>query len=183
MMLHYCRLNFTDPANGLDPDLTALIEAISPLLTSLNSSVVCSAVLLLHYNGGPKMSFKRPAQALVRLLSYSQEEVVHVLRTILRLIKQGRTEFQGLFTNFNIFYDELHEIQGLKLRILESICTLANVNWILRELKAYLTSADLKLAMKAVHILGKIAVRLPSVASSSLRNLMSIVNSSEGLWY
>lgn len=177
MLTRYSRHELADPDKSPpDTDIVLLLNSARPLLQSRNCSVVM-AVVQLFYHVAPKAQLSQIARALVRLLRGPRETQYVVLTNIATICEQNPTMFDPFLKSFFVRSCDSSLVKQLKLHVLTSLVSEANVHIILRELQTYVHMSDL--ASPAVEAIGRCAVRVGAVSDQCMTGLVQLISSSD----
>ncbi|EGT54260.1 hypothetical protein CAEBREN_29090 [Caenorhabditis brenneri] len=187
MLTRYSRHELADPDKSPpDTDIVLLLNSARPLLQSRNCSVVM-AVVQLFYHVAPKAQLSQIARALVRLLRGPRETQYVVLTNIATICEQNpveegtyaisKTMFDPFLKSFFVRSCDSSLVKQLKLHVLTSLVSEANVHIILRELQTYVHMSDL--ASPAVEAIGRCAVRVGAVSDQCMTGLVQLISSSD----
>ncbi|UMM12195.1 hypothetical protein L5515_001096 [Caenorhabditis briggsae] len=187
MLTRYARNELADPDKSPpDTDIVLLLNSARPLLQSRNCSVVM-AVVQLFYHVAPKAQLSQIARALVRLLRGPRETQYVVLTNIATICEQNpvaegtfaisKTMFDPFLKSFFVRSCDSSLVKQLKLHVLTSLVSEANVHIILRELQTYVHMSDL--ASPAVEAIGRCAVRVGAVSDHCMTGLVQLISSSD----
>ncbi|KAK6026577.1 adaptin region [Ostertagia ostertagi] len=181
LLTRYARSELADPELLPQPDvdLTLLLNSARPLLQSRNCSVVMAVTQLFYYTA-PKAQLSQVARALVRLLRGPREVQYVVLLNIATICERNpvlpgtyaisKNMFDPFLKSFFVRSSDPSFVKELKLHILTSLVSEANVHVILRELQTYVSSSDL--AGAAIEAIGRCAVRVKAVSEQCLAGLV-----------
>ncbi|VDM56521.1 unnamed protein product [Angiostrongylus costaricensis] len=186
LLTRYARSELANPelAPQPDVDLTLLLNSARPLLQSRNCSVVMAVTQLFYYTA-PKSQLSQVARALVRLLR-GPREVQYVVLLNIATISECNPVLPGTYAiSKNIFDPFLKSffvrssdpsfVKELKLHILTSLVSEANVHIILRELQTYVSTGDF--GGSAIEAIGRCAVRVKAVSDQCLAGLVQLITS------
>ncbi|KAK6046514.1 adaptin region, partial [Cooperia oncophora] len=146
LLTRYARSELADPELLPQPDvdLTLLLNSARPLLQSRNCSVVMAVTQLFYYTA-PKAQLSQVARALVRLLRGPREVQYVVLLNIATICERNpvlpgtyaisKNMFDPFLKSFFVRSSDPSFVKELKLHILTSLVSEANVHIILRELQ------------------------------------------------
>ncbi|CAI2312609.1 unnamed protein product [Caenorhabditis sp. 36 PRJEB53466] len=177
MLTRYARHELADPDKGPpDSDIVLLLNSARPLLQSRNCAVVM-AVTQLFYHVAPKAQLSQIARALVRLLRGPRETQYVVLTNIATICERNPTMFDPFLKSFFVRSCDSSLVKQLKLHVLTSLVSEANVHIILRELQTYVHMSDL--ASPAVEAIGRCAVRVGAVSDQCMTGLVQLISSSD----
>jgi len=98
------------------------------------------------------------------------------------LLAHAQALFEPHLKRFYVNSSDPGYIRNLKLEIMTSLATEANVNIILRELQSYMRHPDKAFVTAAIHALGRCAINVPDVAEKCLAGLMRLINDQNGGW-
>ncbi|XGW20072.1 hypothetical protein V3C99_003697 [Haemonchus contortus] len=186
LLTRYARSELADPELLPQPDvdLTLLLNSARPLLQSRNCSVVMAVTQLFYYTA-PKAQLSQVARALVRLLRGPREVQYVVLLNIATICERNpvlpgtyaisKNMFDPFLKSFFVRSSDPSFVKELKLHILTSLVSEANVHIILRELQTYVSMSDL--AGAAIEAIGRCAVRVKAVSEQCLAGLVQLIAS------
>ncbi|VDM65268.1 unnamed protein product, partial [Strongylus vulgaris] len=186
LLTRYARSELADPELLPQPDvdLTLLLNSARPLLQSRNCSVVMAVTQLFYYIA-PKAQLSQVARALVRLLRGPREVQYIVLLNIATICERNpvlpgtyaisKNMFDPFLKSFFVRSSDPCFVKELKLHILTSLVSEANVHIILRELQTYVGMSDL--AGAAIEAIGRCAVRVKAVSEQCLAGLVQLITS------
>ncbi|PIO66490.1 adaptin region [Teladorsagia circumcincta] len=176
LLTRYARSELADPELLPQPDvdLTLLLNSARPLLQSRNCSVVMAVTQLFYYTA-PKAQLSQVARALVRLLRGPREVQYVVLLNIATICERNPNMFDPFLKSFFVRSSDPSFVKELKLHILTSLVSEANVHVILRELQTYVSTSDL--AGAAIEAIGRCAVRVKAVSEQCLAGLVQLIAS------
>ncbi|WKX91618.1 hypothetical protein Q1695_009998 [Nippostrongylus brasiliensis] len=193
LLTRYARSELADPELLPQPDvdLTLLLNSARPLLQSRNCSVVMAVTQLFYYTA-PKSQLSQVARALVRLLRGPREVQYVVLLNIATICERNPNMFDPFLKSFFVRSSDPSFVKELKLHILTSLVSEANVHIILRELQflkilrshnsvhnnsfwTYVSTSDL--AAAAIEAIGRCAVRVKAVSEQCLAGLVQLIAS------
>ncbi|CAJ0593952.1 unnamed protein product [Cylicocyclus nassatus] len=176
LLTRYARSELADPELLPQPDvdLTLLLNSARPLLQSRNCSVVMAVTQLFYYIA-PKAQLSQVARALVRLLRGPREVQYIVLLNIATICERNPNMFDPFLKSFFVRSSDPSFVKELKLHILTSLVSEANVHIILRELQTYVGTSDL--AGAAIEAIGRCAVRVKAVSEQCLAGLVQLITS------
>ncbi|KAK6729555.1 hypothetical protein RB195_006539 [Necator americanus] len=176
LLTRYARSELADPELLPQPDvdLTLLLNSARPLLQSRNCSVVMAVTQLFYYTA-PKAQLSQVARALVRLLRGPREVQYIVLLNIATICERNPNMFDPFLKSFFVRSSDPSFVKELKLHILTSLVSEANVHIILRELQTYVGMSDL--AGAAIEAIGRCAVRVKAVSEQCLAGLVQLIAS------
>ncbi|KAJ1363150.1 hypothetical protein KIN20_022942 [Parelaphostrongylus tenuis] len=176
LLTRYARSELADPelAPQPDVDLTLLLNSARPLLQSRNCSVVMAVTQLFYYTA-PKSQLSQVARALVRLLRGPREVQYVVLLNIATISECNPNIFDPFLKSFFVRSSDPSFVKELKLHILTSLVSEANVHIILRELQTYVSTGDL--GGSAIEAIGRCAVRVKAVSEQCLAGLVQLITS------
>lgn len=176
LLTRYARSELADPelVPTPDVDLTLLLNSARPLLQSRNCSVVMAVTQLFYYTA-PKSQLSQVARALVRLLRGPREVQYVVLLNIATICERNPNMFDPFLKSFFVRSSDPSFVKELKLHILTSLVSEANVHIILRELQTYVSMSDL--AGAAIEAIGRCAVRVKAVSEQCLAGLVQLIAS------
>ncbi|EPB66627.1 adaptin region [Ancylostoma ceylanicum] len=186
LLTRYARSELADPELLPQPDvdLTLLLNSARPLLQSRNCSVVMAVTQLFYYTA-PKAQLSQVARALVRLLRGPREVQYIVLLNIATICERNpvlpgtyaisKNMFDPFLKSFFVRSSDPSFVKELKLHILTSLVSEANVHIILRELQTYVGMSDL--AGAAIEAIGRCAVRVKAVSEQCLAGLVQLITS------
>ncbi|ETN85564.1 adaptin region, partial [Necator americanus] len=162
LLTRYARSELADPELLPQPDvdLTLLLNSARPLLQSRNCSVVMAVTQLFYYTA-PKAQLSQVARALVRLLRGPREVQYIVLLNIATICERNpvlpgtyaisKNMFDPFLKSFFVRSSDPSFVKELKLHILTSLVSEANVHIILRELQQYNLSTTTDVAAGLLH--------------------------------
>ncbi|KAI3409775.1 hypothetical protein GPALN_006151 [Globodera pallida] len=168
----------------LDCDHNLLIASVRPLLQSRNPAVVM-AVAQLFFHVAPHAQLAAVPRALVRLLRGPNEVQYVVLVNIATICATRQTEelfaiskslFEPFLKSFFVRNSDTIHVKRLKLYVLTSLVSEANVQLVVRELQAYLQMLDI--AEAAIDTIGRCALAVPSAAETCLGCLIRLITTS-----
>ncbi|EGF80913.1 hypothetical protein BATDEDRAFT_87982 [Batrachochytrium dendrobatidis JAM81] len=159
-----------------------IIERVIPRLQHVNSSVVLSAVktlmIYLGYNFSEELDktiIRKLAPPLVTLLS-SQPEIQYVALRNINFILQKRPEI--LTQEVRVFFTKYNDPPYVKLEKLEVIiklCSEANVDQVISELKEYASEVDVDFVRKSVRAIGRCAIKISSASDKCIHTLLELI--------
>ncbi|MCO5586355.1 hypothetical protein L7F22_040295 [Adiantum nelumboides] len=169
--------NEEEEADGEDEmphDRWCLLQSTVPLMWSHNSSVVLAAAVV-HWILAPSTQLIKTLKPLLFLLRSSNDTQYVVLANLLTLVKKKPSLFEEYYDDFFVRSSDSHHIRAMKLEILALIATKSSIGAILQELQAYVCDPDRDFAANAVSVIGKCAVRHPTIASTCTEGLLSLI--------
>ncbi|KAL3116037.1 hypothetical protein niasHT_007337 [Heterodera trifolii] len=179
-----CGRQFQNEQMHLDPDYNLLIASVRPLLQSRNPAVVM-AVAQLFFHIAPHAQLVAVPRALVRLLRGPTEVQYVVLVNIATICATRQAEelfainknlFQPFLKSFFVRNSDTIHVKRMKLYVLSSLVTEANVQLVVRELQAYLQMTDI--AETAIDTIGRCALAVPSASETCLSCLIRLISTS-----
>ena len=162
----------------VDPDLRLLLQACRPLLQSRNSAVVMQ-VAQLFYHCAPENEIVHVVKALIRLLKSKRETQVIVLTNITTMSAKYRKLFEQHMKSFFVNASDPTNVRLLKLEILTNIATETNISVLLREFQTYVYSSDKEFAAATVHAIGRCAAEISEVTDVCMHGLMNLISTKD----
>ncbi|XP_037548106.1 AP-3 complex subunit beta-1 [Nematolebias whitei] len=159
----------------MDPDHRLLLRNTKPLLQSRNTAVVM-AVAQLYWHLAPKHEVSTVTKSLVRLLRSHSEVQFVVLQNIATMSIQRKGMFEPYLKSFYIRSTDATHIKTLKLEILTSLATEANISTILREFQTYVKSQDKAFAAATIQAIGRCATNISEVTDTCLNGLVLLLS-------
>ena len=160
-----------------------ICERVTPRLAHSNSAVVLSAVRVIlrlmevldqssDYAG---TLLKKLAPPLVTLLS-SEPEIQYVALRNISLIVQKRPQI--LKADIKVFFVKYNDpiyVKLEKLDIMIRLCSEANIQPVLAELKEYAAEVDVDFVRKSVRAIGRCAIKVESEAERAVQTLLELI--------
>jgi AP-3 complex subunit beta len=161
----------------LDPDHSALLSSVAPLLRSRNAGVVVAVATLFHYLA-PRSQVVRSGKSLVRVLKNNRETQYLVLCNIATLVQTRPDMFEGTAKEFFLRAHDCTCSALLKLEILSQLVNEGNAQLIMREFNAYIkdTSRDAVLIAATIQAIGRVAAWLPSLTVCATHIYLLIIS-------
>lgn len=154
-----------------DPDHQLLLNAIKPLLKSMNSAVVVGACAILKHCY-PECHLATCVKPLMRVYRFRKEGQDILLNTIYGFILQMSDPFVPYMKDFFLMPSDAAPTRALKHRIISRLVTSDNFNDVYQEYRCYIRSLRPVHVIEAVRGVGYIATRVPS-ASAQLVHLLT----------
>jgi vesicle coat complex subunit len=155
-----------------------IIERIIPRMQHANPSVVIAAVRIivalmprLDTDDQRTYLIAKMRAPLISLLSAPPEMQFVALRNINLLLRQHPSLFADDAAVFYASYADPLYVKVERLDILVRLASDSNARQILAELKEYTCEVDTTFVRKAIAAIGRVAIRLPSVAPSCVEVL------------
>ncbi|KAI9197460.1 adaptin N terminal region-domain-containing protein [Polychytrium aggregatum] len=168
------QVHFQPAQSIVNPDHQLFINACKPLLGSRNPSVALMAVSVLHHVA-PQSDMAKSAKTLIRLLSAAPEEQYVVLLHILTIAHKYPALFRPHLKSFFVFHGEPEYLKSIKLEILVILTDESNLSIVMREVKEYVNSTDLSLALATVKAISRLISRMPKASEACLKILIGVV--------
>ncbi|KAL2918023.1 beta-adaptin [Polyrhizophydium stewartii] len=159
-----------------------IIERVVPRLQHVNASVVLSAVKVLMIYLSHSFSdeldgtiVRKLAPPLVTLIS-SEPEIQYVVLRNINLILQKRPDV--LTQEIRVFFTKYNDPPYVKLEKLEvviKLCSEANVDQVLSELKEYANEVDVDFVRKSVRAIGRCAIKIPAASDKCVHALLDLI--------
>ncbi|KAJ3107411.1 AP-1 complex subunit beta-1 [Phlyctochytrium bullatum] len=158
-----------------------ITERVVARLQHANASVVLSAVrvLMIYLNYIPdelqKQVVRKMAPPLVTLLS-SEPEIQYVALRNINLILQKRPDV--LNQEMRVFFTKYNDPPYVKLEKLEVIiklCSEANIEQVLQELKEYASEVDVMFVRQAVKAIGRCAIKIEQASERCVNVLLELI--------
>ncbi|PWZ00278.1 hypothetical protein BCV70DRAFT_231892 [Testicularia cyperi] len=142
----------------MDRDLELLLFKSQALLHSQNAAVVMAALRITFYLG-PQTQRHLVARPLLRILHDSTDTSYVVLRNVATIARRDPRIFAPYVTSFFLgaSHQESLVVSKLKLDILVTVCTKANLGLVLPELATHIRSPQDAIAVHAVTCIGRLA--------------------------
>jgi AP-3 complex subunit beta len=160
-------------ADYLDDDHRLLLRCSRPLLQSQNAGVVM-AVGALHFYLAPVADLPKVLRSLVFVMRCKPESQHIMLKNICTMVSVQSSLFHVHFPCFFVHPADPLDVRGLKLEILTHIVTADNAATLLRELQAYLRSANYAFVALTIRAIGRCAAVMPQIASVCIRSLLEL---------
>ena len=157
----------------LDDDHRLLLRSSRPLLQSQNAGVVM-AVGALHFYLAPVADLPKTLRALTFAMRCKPEAQHVMLKNICTMVAVQSSLFQVHFNSFFVHPADPIEVRGLKLEILTHVATAENAPTLLRELQAYLRSANDEFVALTIRAIGRCAAIMPQIAAVCVRSLLEL---------
>ena len=175
MLVRYARANLRQPAPGapLDEDLVFLLDAVAPLLASMNPAVVMAAVRA-HAFLAPSTRLSAAVAPLVRLLR-SPPETAYVAATY--ALAFAREHADLLSPHAPAFYVRAADPEYLartKIRVLVRTVRPAGAASLAAELAVYARGTSDAVATDSVTAIGELAGAHPAANARCLELLVSV---------
>ncbi|KAG2210778.1 hypothetical protein INT46_006848 [Mucor plumbeus] len=168
-------------SNGKEAE--SICDRVMPRLQHANGAVVLSAIKVLMINmrhikeeSFVKSMCRKMAPPLVTLLS-SPPEVQYIALRNISLILQKRPEV--LSNEIRVFFCKYNDppyVKMEKLEIMVKLCNDRNVDQLLSELKEYANEVDVEFVRKAVHAIGRCAIKIDEAAERCINVLLDLIN-------
>ncbi|KAJ1675401.1 hypothetical protein EV182_001344 [Spiromyces aspiralis] len=165
-----------------ESDAESIIERITPRLQHSNASVVLTAVKVIIYMMNYISNIdelrricKKMSPPLVTLLNSGFEVQYITLRNIQLILQRWPTVLDSQLRDFFCKYDDPIYVKLAKLEIILRLTTESNVAVVLSELAEYASEVDVDFVRKAVRSIGRVAIKIESVADSCIETLMSLI--------
>ncbi|KAJ3174438.1 hypothetical protein HK101_010968, partial [Irineochytrium annulatum] len=158
-----------------------ITERVVARLQHANASVVLTAVrvlmIYLNFIGEDltKQVIRKMAPPLVTLLS-SEPEIQYVALRNINLILQKRPDV--LNQEMRVFFTKYNDPPYVKLEKLEVIiklCSDANIDQVLSELKEYASEVDVGFVRQSVRAIGRCAVKIESASERCVNVLLELI--------
>lgn len=163
-----------------EKEAETILERILPRLSHKNPAVVLAAVkIILKYldiiTSAEVIKFfcGKLTSSLVSLLSWDKQEIKFIiLRNIQHILAKRRDllskDIKCFFCNFN----EPYYIKNEKLKILSQISDAKNYEFVINELKLYISEPDPNFVAKSIRALCHIAIKFPKSVEKVLQILI-----------
>lgn len=164
----------------LNEDHRLLLRTSLPLLKSRNSAVVLQVASLHYYCGTHSDATSNLiGKALVRIMRSHREVQYVVLSVIASMVTSRPSVFRPFVNDFFVLDKDPAYTRDLKLEILTKLGDDETIiHSILKEFQAYVTHADKKFVTTTIQSLGKLALKVPSIADQCFTGLMQLICSS-----
>lgn len=189
VLLRYARVHFARnrDINSRNEDLNLLLESATPLLHSLNASVVATTVALYYHLASSAEFIALAVKPLMRLVANqdvaSQAVALNIAAAVAVKYPSALIPY---ISEFYVSPAHTGPIRVLRMRVLTVVCAGAgkpgglgskpNVRrMILAELKEYLFRSDKTMAAGAARAFGCLATAHPDSTPAILRTLSSVV--------
>ncbi|KAJ3216080.1 hypothetical protein HDU67_009960 [Dinochytrium kinnereticum] len=166
---------------GDSREAAEITERVVARLQHANASVVLTAirVLMIYLNyvndEMVKQVIRKMAPPLVTLLS-SEPEIQYVALRNINLILQKRPDV--LNQEMRVFFTKYNDPPYVKLEKLEVIiklCSEANIEQVLLELKEYASEVDVEFVRQSVKAIGRCAIKIESASERCVNVLLELI--------
>lgn len=168
------------PAN--EDEMFDIMNLLEERLRGSNSGVImsCAHVFLYLTQNLPtvhKQVFERLKEPLLTLMTTTQsiETSYAILCHVKLLVQREPRVFQSMFKDFYCRHGEPTYMKCIKMDILTIIASDASVSAIVGELAAYAGESNVDVARLAISSMGKLALRLESVAQTVLQHFLEFL--------
>ncbi|KAJ1913511.1 hypothetical protein H4219_005190, partial [Mycoemilia scoparia] len=166
-----------------ESDAEIIIERIISRLQHNNSSVVLTAVKVVVYMMNYisnieqlKTICKKMSPPLVTLLNSGPEVQYVTLRNIQLILQRWPTVLESQLRDFFCKYNDSIYVKLAKLEIIFRLTNESNARIVLSELSEYASEVDVDFARKAVRSIGRIAIKINSVADQCIKTLLGLID-------
>lgn len=167
---------FSSPSvtTSTNDDVAILLKCTSPLLWSQNSGVVLAAASV-HWIMAPVEEVKRIVGPILFTLRSSPDAAYVVLGDILVFAKTAPLLFAPYDEDFFICSSDPYQTRALKLEILTTIASESSIPAIFEEFEDYIKDPNRRFVADTVAAIALCAQKLPSISSTCLEGLLSLV--------